>query len=189
MTHKFDPAHIEKLLSSERQSDLRPEELLRAEGLKEGDFFADIGSGPGFFTIPAAKIVGPQGVAFAIDTQAEMLIYLRDRLEPPENVVLLKSEEDSIPLGDSEADFALLAYVLHEAEDKAAFLREVRRVLRPSGKLLVIDWKKQAEEKGPPLEERLSEADSIGLLQKAGFSKPEASSLNPSHYKISATKI
>lgn len=188
MAHKFSPEHIARLLSDERTKAIDPEKVLRDAGLKEGDFFADIGSGPGFFTIPASRIVGLRGVAFAIDTQKEMLLNLRDR-NPPDNIVLLLSEEDNIPIGDSEADFALLAYMLHETGNMDAFLKEVKRVVRPGGTVLVIDWKKQKEEHGPPEEERLTEEEVSVLLAGAGLFVASVSALNPSHYRILAKKV
>jgi len=187
MAHKFNPEHIARLLSEERTKAIDPEKVLRDAGLKEGDFFADIGSGPGFFTVPAARIVGFKGMAFAIDTQKEMLLDLRDR-NPPDNIVLLLSEEDNIPIGDSETDFALLAYMLHETAMMDAFLKEVRRVVRPGGTVLVIDWKKQKEEHGPPEEERLTEDEVTGLLSGAGFSVESVTELNPSHYRVLARR-
>ncbi|MBI5588290.1 MAG: methyltransferase, partial [Deltaproteobacteria bacterium] len=66
MAHKFNPEHIARLLSTARKKAIDPEKVLCDAGLKEGDFFADIGSGPGFFSIPASKIVGVRGVVFAI---------------------------------------------------------------------------------------------------------------------------
>ncbi len=181
--HKFDPKKIDRLMSKERDEELDPEGLLRLCGLKE----ADIGSGPGFFSIPASRIVGPYGVVFAIDTQEEMLLHLRDA-DPPQNIVLIKSEEESIPLADGEADFCLVAFVLHEAADADSFLKEVKRILRPEGTLLVIDWVKKAEEKGPPLEERIDAPDASALLNNAGFTSITASPLTPSHYKITAIR-
>lgn len=185
--HKFDPAKIDRLMSKEREKELDPEGLLRLCGLKEDDIFADIGSGPGFFSIPASRIVGPYGVVFAIDTQEKMLLHLRDA-DPPQNIVLIKSEEESIPLADGEADFCLVAFVLHEAADAAVFLKEVKRILRPEGTLLVIDWVKKAEEKGPPLKERIDVADAASLLAKAGFGSIVSGPLTQSHYKITASR-
>jgi len=182
--HKFNPEHLERLLSDERTNDISPERVLKEAGLKAGQIFADIGAGPGFFSVPAAKIIGPAGIAFAIDTQAEMLIYLRDRRNPPDNVILIKSEEYEIPLADFEADFALLAYVLHETGDKVRLLQEIKRVLKPGGTLLVIDWEKKAEEKGPPVEERITSKEARGFVEAAGFDVVQTSPLNPSHYRV-----
>lgn len=186
--HKFDPQHMERLLSEDRLKELDPGKLLREAGLKEGDIFADIGCGPGFFTLQSSAIVGLHGIVFAVDTQREMLIQLRDRKNLPQNIVLLLSEEDNIPIGDFEADLALLAYVLHETEHKEVFLKEVKRILKVGGKLLLLDWKKQKEEKGPPEEERLPEEEVLRLLKGAGFTEIAGESLNQSHYKITAVK-
>jgi len=187
MAHKFDPQHIDKLLNAERVKEINPKELLASFGLKQGQVFADVGCGPGFFTLPAAELIGEKGKVYAIDTQQEMLEFLKKR-NPPQCVHLLISGEENIPLKDAEADFALMAYVLHEVRDQTVFLIEVLRILKKNGILLVIDWKKLKEEKGPPIEERLTEEQAKGFLKKAGFTDITASSLNQSHYKISAVK-
>jgi len=185
--HKFNPAHIEKLLRPDRLGGIEPGELLISLGLKDGDVLADIGCGPGFFALPAASIVGPAGGVYAIDTQSEMLDALKER-QVPANVVPVKSAEHSIPLEGSIADMALVAFVLHEAEDKTLFIEEVKRVVRIGGAVVVIDWKKQAEEHGPPEQDRLTEAEVETLFKEAGFSDIASESLNGSHYRVSATR-
>lgn len=183
--HKFNPAHIGKLLRKDRLGELTPEELLRSAGLKQGETLADIGCGPGYFAVPAAAIVGPGGTVYAIDTQKEMLEALKEQ-NPPANVVPVLSSEHSIPLEGGCADMALIAYALHEASDKALFLEEVRRLLRKGGHIVVLDWKKQEEEHGPPASDRLTEAEVEEILAKAGFRGARSDSLNLSHYRVSA---
>ncbi len=185
--HKFDPQKIELLLRSDRYDEIRPLELLRRHGLKEGFTVVDVGCGPGFFTIPASEIVGPEGRVYAVDTETQMLDELEKR-GIPENVVPLKSEENSIPLDAECADFALLAYVLHEAENKELFLKEILRILKKGAALLVIDWEKKDEDKGPPMEERLQRDEAARLIRHGGFEIKELGSLNPSHYIIAALK-
>lgn len=186
--HKFNPEHLERLLGTERQQAIDPEKVLREAGLRPGQTFADIGAGPGFFTIPAANIIGLFSIAFAVDTQADMLMYLRDRRDPPDNIVLMKSEEYEIPLNDYEADFALLAYVLHETPDKVRLLSEIKRILKPGATLLVLDWMKKAEGNGPPLEERITDKEARAFVEQAGFDVVQLSPLNPSHYRILARR-
>lgn len=186
--HKFNPEHMDRLMSEERRSAISPEKVLREAGLRPGQIFVDIGAGPGFFTIPAAHIIGPAAIAFAIDTQAEMLIDLRDRRNPPDNIVLMKSEEYELPIGDYEADFALLAYVLHETPDKVRLLQEIKRVMKPGATLLVLDWVKKTEESGPPLEERISDKEARAFVEEAGFDVVQLSPLNASHYRILARR-
>ncbi len=185
--HKFEPKNTARLLSKEREEALAPKRLLEEAGLKDGDTFADIGCGPGFFTLPAADVVGKSGRVFAVDTQGAMLEQLKSR-KPPKNVTLVKSGESSIPIDDSAADLAFAAFVLHEAEKANLFLAEIKRITKPGGAVLIIDWKKKKEEHGPPVEERLTAGAVEELLREAGFRGIKASSLNASHYRVYARK-
>ncbi len=185
--HKFNPEHTSMLISGERQEKMRPEALLSDAGLKKGDTFADIGCGPGFFTFPGAGIVGPAGRVYALDTEVRMIRELEKRT-PPENVAVMKSEENKIPVEAGTVDFALLAYVLHEAEDKDRFLKEIKRILRPGAIFVVLDWKKKAEEQGPPVHERLAEEDVASMLRAAGFALIRAKEINESHYMVGSIR-
>lgn len=187
--HKFNPQHIHKLMSEDRAREIRPDALLRKAGLKRGGVFADVGCGPGFFTIPGAAIVGASGKVYALDTQTEMLDALKER-RPPWFVKPLRSDESSLPVDDCEVDFALLAYMLHETANKRSFLREVLRILKTNGILLIIDWKKIKEDKGPPIEDRLTELDAAIHVRAAGFEKASVCTLQScaSHYMILASK-
>lgn len=185
--HKFDPKHIERLLGDERVKDIAPDKVLIEAGLKQGQVFADVGCGPGFFTLPAADIVGATGRVYAIDTQEEMLDALRQR-KTPLCVIPVRCGEHSIPVPDAVADLALAAYVLHEAIDKTLFLAEMKRIIKTGGALVIIDWKKQREEHGPPMEERVTETEAADFIKAAGFTDVKVSSMNPSHYKVTAIK-
>ncbi len=185
--HKFNPEHTSMLISAERITKMRPDALLRDAGLKNGDTFADIGCGPGFFSIPAAGIVGLTGRVYAVDTEERMIRELQKRT-PPENVVIMKSEENKIPVSSGCVDFALLAYVLHEAEDKDRFLKEIKRIIRPGGTFVVLDWKKKAEDQGPPIHERLTEKEAEEFIRGAGFGRIISKGINESHYMVSSTR-
>ncbi|HAO93981.1 MAG: hypothetical protein A2X99_01625 [Deltaproteobacteria bacterium GWB2_55_19] len=185
--HKYSPEKIERLLRPARVREIKPFAVLKDAGLKKGDSIADAGSGPGFFSVPASRIVGKDGIVYAIDTQKEMLEGLK-KLSPPPNIIPILSGENSIPLEGSTVDFALSAYVLHETDNKARFLKEIKRIMKPGARLLVIDWKKKKEGHGPPCEERLSIKTVEGLLRKAGFVSLKASALNDSHYRVKGLK-
>ncbi len=185
--HKFDPKRIDILISEERKKELDPLKYLKEKGLKKGMAFADIGCGPGFFVFPASEIVGSSGKAYALDTQQEMLNELKKR-GPSENVVALKSEETKLPVEDKAVDMALMVFVLHEVHHPVDFLKEVKRILKPNGKLIVIDWEKRLEEKGPPFEERIPKEKAKEIFAQAGFKKIETNSLNPSHYEVVGRK-
>jgi ubiquinone/menaquinone biosynthesis C-methylase UbiE len=185
--HKFDPENIDILIGEERKKEIDPFRYLNEKGLKGGMVFADIGCGPGFFVFPASEIVGKHGTVYAIDTQQEMLNELRKR-NPSKNVVTLRSEETILPVDSTSVDIAIMVFVLHEVHHPVDFLMEVKRILKPSGRLIVIDWEKKVEEKGPPFEERLPKERTKEVFQQAGFEKIESNSLNPSHYEVTGKK-
>ena len=149
--------------------------------------FADIGCGPGFFVFPASEIVGKTGRVYALDTQQEMLNELKKR-RPSENIIILKSEETELPVQDKAVDIAIMVFVLHEVHHPVDFLKEVKRILKPSGRLIVIDWEKKVEEKGPPFEERIPKEKAETLFQEAGFEIIGKGNLNPSHYEVAGKK-
>lgn len=187
MAHKFSPESIERLLSEERHQRLKPKQLLQGLGLGKAMVVADVGCGPGFFTIPAATVVGRTGIVYAIDVQEQMLRMLKRRTRR-KNVVPIHSKENRIPLKASVADFSILAYVLHEATNRLRFLKEVRRIMKKGGRLVLIDWKKKRQQQGPPFDERVSVKEATGLVKDAGFSIESVGSLDQSHYIITALK-
>ena len=187
MPHKFNPENIGLLIGNDRMNELNPAQFLIENGLKKGMSLADIGCGPGFSSIPAADIVGMTGIVYAIDIHDEMLNKLKER-RPPKNLKIIKSKESLIPIEDSAVDFALLVFALHEAEDKPIFLKEIKRLLKRDGSLLLLEWEKIVEDKGPPFAERLAKDDTKGLIETTGFTIQGISNQNPSQYKIKAQK-
>lgn len=186
--HKFNPQQMDRLLSEDRKKLLPPDQVLGALGLTAGAVMLDIGAGPGFFTLPAAELVGPSGKVYGLDIAPAMLERLRERAAEAGlgNVETLVSEEDRLPLPDGVADAALLANVLHEVHGPVAFLREIARTLRPGGALAVVEWRKEQMEKGPPLHERLSEAEVEEMLREAGYGPAERFAVGPGHYGLKA---
>ena len=180
MAHKFDPKNKEKLNSKERRENLPPEIILRKAGLKSDHHLIDIGCGVGYFSIPAAKIVNSNGKVYALDTSEEMTEFLTAELNTSgiENVEVLKSTEYGFPLAGETGDMLLMSMVLHEVEDKKRFLQEARRTLKPSGKILIIEWDKKETEQGPPLKHRLDTRETKSYLLQAGFNNPETIELH-----------
>lgn len=187
MRKKFDPRQCDKLLSPERAETLRPAELLRSFGLKAGDTIADIGCGPGFFTVPAADIVGPQGKVIAADVQSDMIAAIMTRVADLglHQVEISKTSETEAHLPDKRVDLVLLAFVLHELTQRAGFLFRLRSALRPaSGRIAILEWEKIPTEFGPPQEDRLTPDDVISDALCAGFQVVERRQLTPEQYAI-----
>jgi ubiquinone/menaquinone biosynthesis C-methylase UbiE len=193
VAHKFHPGNMARLESEERRRRQPPERLLAAIGVSAGMRVADVGCGPGFYTLPLSHAVGPSGTVHALDLEEAMLARVRERAaaEGLANVVAARSEESRLPLGDGSVDLVLLANVLHEAADRVAFLREARRVLAPGGRLAVVEWRRADTGMGPPLEERLAEEDVRAALRAAGFEEAsplEPGAVGPTHYGMVADR-
>ncbi|MHB1071975.1 MAG: class I SAM-dependent methyltransferase [Gemmatimonadaceae bacterium] len=179
--HRFPAHEWERLLSAERHALLDPARVLDLAGVRAGMTVADLGAGPGYFTLPLARRVGETGTVYATDVSPEMLEVLVARGLPP-HVRPVLAGESHFDIPDGVVDLALLAFVLHEIAHPTAFLREVRRILGPAGRLVVLEWKPQVEETGPPLHERLSVARSAELLAAGGFEVTDEGEANASHY-------
>jgi ubiquinone/menaquinone biosynthesis C-methylase UbiE len=191
MSHKFDVRNKHKLLADERHEELQPETLLRSLGLQPGDTIADIGCGPGFFTIPAARIVGEQGHVFAADIQGEMLTAVRSSAAERglTNVQLVKTSDTEIPLPPESCDVALLAFVLHEVPQRSLFLLRVAHVLKPTGRVAVLEWEKVAEPHGPPVEERIARDELLADAEAAGLRLEETREITPSQYLSTFVRV
>ena len=105
--------------------------------LQPGDTVLEVGPGPGYFTIEAARTVGPAGRVICLDVQPEMLPLLRQRLDESgtANACPLVGDATRLPLRDGLVDAAFLVAVLGEVPDRPAALGELRRVLKPGGAL------------------------------------------------------
>ncbi len=188
--HKFDPNHAEMLLDPERHRWQDPDAILDALGVGIGMVVADIGAGPGFIALPAARKVGPSGKVYALDVEPRMVEKVRARADEEGigNLETAVSQEAQLPLVDGVVDAALLVNVLHEAQDRRQLLRETARILKQGGALAVVEWKKERQEWGPPFESRLAPWQVREELHRAGFRKVEPIYAGVNHYGLLATK-
>lgn len=113
------------------------------EYIREGNTVMDLGCGPGYFSVDMARMVGPNGRVVAVDLQTEMLEKLQRKLKGTDlekRILLHKCPQDRIGLdGDKKADFILAYYMVHETPDHGRFLREIRTLLKPNGRFLVVE--------------------------------------------------
>ena len=184
--HKFDPANAARLLSDERAEMHPPQEVLALLDLHPGEVVADVGCGPGFFTLPIARAVAPGGEVVALDIRPEMLTLLRERLsaERMDHVRPVLSQESVLPLDDGGCGCLVATFLLHELVDPQSFLREVRRVLRPGGRGLAVDWEARESPAGPPLEARVPAERASEWLRAAGLVAEPPVPFGPYSYAI-----
>lgn len=119
--------------------------MVQGFGIQKGDHIADFGVGHGYFTIPLARAAGANGKVYAIDVQDAALDAVRSKagFEHLLNIEYVRADLD-LPggshLNDRYIDFVLIANVLFQVENKDMILREAWRILRPGGRLAMIEW-------------------------------------------------
>jgi ubiquinone/menaquinone biosynthesis C-methylase UbiE len=119
-----------------------PEKILSG-CIENGQTVLDLGCGPGTFTIAMAKLVGNTGKVIAVDVQDEMLQTVRKKAAREgleSRIITHKSASDRVGIFD-KVDFALAFYMVHEVPNVDTFLREIASLLKPKGKLLIVEPK------------------------------------------------
>jgi ubiquinone/menaquinone biosynthesis C-methylase UbiE len=157
---------------------LNPNEVLNQIELRENMIAADFGCGSGGWVIPLAKRL-KEGRVYAIDILEEPLSALKNKasLEQVTNIDTIRANiegEKGVKVPDSICDLVLMTNLLFQVEDKQKALSEAKRVLRPEGKVLVVDWKPESSlgPKGGRVspEEVKKLAGSLGLKPGKEFS-------------------
>ncbi len=147
---------IHQLLAPQRDNGLDTLAILSFSQISNQDRVADIGCGPGYFTVPLAKAL-VEGKLYALDIDDEMLDACRQRvaLARMGNVEILKCDEFDFPLETGSLDGICMAFVIQQSPDKPRFLKAVRQLLRPRGWGTILEWYRKETETGPPLERRV----------------------------------
>ncbi|KHE92172.1 MAG: methyltransferase domain-containing protein [Candidatus Scalindua rubra] len=161
------------------------EEIMDRLHLGAGDIVADIGAGSGYFTVPLASRVGDKGLVFAEDIQIEMVNYISKKVEALElkNVRVIFGKPEDPSLLDNFFDLVFLANTYHELETPFLMLENIKKDLRYSGRLAIIDWDPAKQSPfGPPIEEKVPENTVINELERAGFELIEKHNFMPYHY-------
>jgi len=165
-----------------RMQELKPEDTLEKVGLAANHVLCDIGAGTGIFTIPAAKITKKK--VYAIDIQDEMLAIIGDKAkaEGIGNIERIKVSDERYPMTDGSVDIALMVTVFHEIKNKSGLLQEITRILKDTGKMVIIEFHKRQTPMGPPVERRLAKDEVIEKLTHAGLMVREEFDLGDNFY-------
>ena len=165
-----------------------PEKLFAALPLKAGDTVLDLGCGEGRYALPLARRLGAAGRLYAVDLWEEGLATLKEKAGKEGLTNLQTVHVDvsrPLPLDDGSVDLALMATVLHdlaEAGQAEGALAELSRLVKPGGRLAVLEFNKVPGPPGPPLHIRLSPEEVAALLLPYGFLPGEIIPLSPHIY-------
>ena len=179
-------AYIARLTGPERDAWQRPDEVLAALGVEAGQTVADVGAGPGYFTLRLARAVGPRGRVYAVEVAAEMVGVLRERLDRAgvSNAVPLLSREDDPLLPPASCDRILVADTFHHFPDGVAYLRHLAAALRRDGVIANVDFHKRETPVGPPLEHRVARDDFLVAADRAGLAVVDEKTFLPHQYLV-----
>ena len=142
--------------------------------ISRGSAVADFGAGSGFYTIPLAEKVGPEGKVYAFDIQKDAVARIQSlaRLRHFLNVDAIVADlelPNATHLREAVCDLVLVASVLHQAGDPAAILKEAQRILKPGRMLIIVEWGQSNIAGGPPPSMRLLPPRTRALAESAGF--------------------
>ena len=156
---------------AERFEEEDPEKALDVLKIRLGDAVADIGAGSGYMTVRLAKRVGPNGTVYANDLQPQMLDMLKRRIAQAKimNVVTVAGASDNPQLADASVDLELLVDVYHEFRQPQAMLRHLRTALKPDGRLVLLEYRKEDPTVPIRFEHKMSVAEAKLEVEAEGF--------------------
>ena len=127
----------------ERQREERTDRLLALLELRPGQTVADIGAGTGYFSIPMAKMVGPQGQVLAVDIQPEMLAIIETRVQKGgiSNVTPVLGSVTNTALPEASVDLVLLVDAYHEFSHPWEVMQSIYRALKPEGRVVLVEYR------------------------------------------------
>lgn len=174
----------------ERKEWQDPEKIFSSIGLSAGMTFVDVGCGEGYFALPAARNVGRGGKVYAVDINAEAVAHLKEQAENEglSNLSAEIREAEGTVACEGCADIVFFGIDLHDFADPKKVIRNAKTMLKPSGRLVDLDWKDIPMDIGPPKEKRFSVKKARDLIESAGFRILSVQDAGPYHYLIIAGK-
>jgi ubiquinone/menaquinone biosynthesis C-methylase UbiE len=156
---------------SEREQEEAPDVALNALKIAQGASVADIGAGSGYITVRLAARVGATGRVFANDVQPQMLNILARRLNNANitNVTLIEGTLDDPRLPPASVDLVLMVDVYHELSQPQAILRHLRESLKPGGRLVLLEYRKEDPTVPIKPEHKMSVAEAKMEVEAEGF--------------------
>ena len=170
MEHRFDdPARYAKSFDDPaRDAWQMPSRVIEALALAPNATVADIGAGTGYFSVRLAKAL-PRGIVQAVDVEPSMLEHIRKRAAGDRlaNVTTVQASGTS-PNLPKPVDLVIVVDTYHHLPGRPVYFRDLKKSLTPSGRVAIIDYRKDSPE-GPPPEFRFEAEQIIGEMKQAGY--------------------
>jgi arsenite methyltransferase len=182
--HQDSKTYISMLENPQRNAEQKPEEVIKSLNLKSGDFIADIGAGSGYFTFRFARQVGMKGRVYAVDISSDMILYMNRHIRDTgiNNVATVLSEANDPLLAANSIDLFFVCNTWHHISDRPHYLALMKKILKPGGRIAILDYKKEELPVGPPPEMKMAREEVIKEIQAAGFKLSRELSFLPYQY-------
>lgn len=163
-------------------------------GIGEGKYVADLGAGSGHYSIAAAKAVGNTGRVYAVEVQKDLLERIKSLAteEGLGNIEMLWGDIEIMggtKLRDQSVDIVILSNILFQLEDKQGCAKEVGRILKSKGRVLVVDWDGSYGGLGPTEESVYKASDARALFENLGYVYESDIQAGGHHYGFSMSKV
>lgn len=171
-----------------------PETIIAALPIDPGSIVADLGAGTGAWSLVLAKKVGSAGKVYACEVQKDMLVRIENEMKECgihniQTVWANVEQSMGTKLRDSSIDWAVCANVLFQIEHRETFIKEIARILKPGGRLILVDWKESFGNMGPHDKDVIAADDAEKLFGNAGLRKlPIVVDGGAHHYAIVFSK-
>ena len=181
----FGEEHWQWLERAGREETEKPEVVIGAMNLKDGDVVAEIGAGTGFFSRRLARAVAPTGKIYANDIQPGMLDKLREFAgkEGITNIVPVLGTETDLKLPAGQMDWVLLVDVYHEFQKPEEMLAAIRKALKPNGRVALVEYRLEGDSASHiSLPHRMSVEQVLAEWEPAGFTLVETVETLPAQH-------
>jgi ubiquinone/menaquinone biosynthesis C-methylase UbiE len=175
---------------AERDVEEEPDRAIDVLKIEKGSTVADIGAGSGYMTVKLAKKVGPQGRVYANDIQPAMLELLNKRIAKSKiaNVSVVLGMQDDPRLPVETLDLVLMVDVYHELSQPQLMLRHIRASLKPGGRLVLLEYRKEDPSIPIKPEHKMSVADAKLEVEAEGFKLTKTNEDLPRQHILIFTK-
>ena len=182
--HQDPNLYIGALEDPKRDAYQKPREVLKALALKPGEVIADIGAGSGYFTFRLSHLVGEKGKIYAVDISPDMILHINRRIRELKvnNVISILADPDDPLLPDRSVNRFFFSESWHHIENQTKYLSLMKRMLKPGGEVVMIDFQKKELPVGPPLEMRIAREDLIKQMEQNGFRLVQEHTFLPYQY-------
>ncbi len=187
-SHRFDDVERWQKIFDDPQRDAwqKPDALIAALAIPPGAAVADLGAGTGYFTRHLAAAVGNQGSVLAIEVEPGLVDHLRARAEREgtANVTPILASAETPRLPRASVDLIVILDTYHHLDQRRTYLPNLRRALRPGGRIAIIDWKPGDLPEGPPADHKLAPEQVRAEMEAAGYRLRAQPELLPYQYVL-----